>query len=90
VKEPRDPRGSQLFAPQFARTLVDLNNCLPEQISDHSPITVDLPFKEPASSTQRNAWRCQLVDPLLVFPKVLMAFEMVIIRCLPPAQIHGP
>ena len=47
LKTPRDPKGSFLFAPQFPRTLVDLNNCLPVAISDHSPMTVDLPFKEP-------------------------------------------
>jgi len=45
--EPRDTNGSYLFAPHFARTLIDLNNCLPEPISDHSPMTVDLPFREP-------------------------------------------
>ena len=48
LRDPRDPKGSYLFAPHFARTLSDLNNCLPEPISDHSPITVDLPFQEPA------------------------------------------
>ncbi|HEX4771683.1 MAG TPA: endonuclease/exonuclease/phosphatase family protein [Bryobacteraceae bacterium] len=47
VKEPRDTNGSYLFAPHFPRTLADLNNCLPEPISDHSPMTVDLPFREP-------------------------------------------
>jgi len=46
-RDPRDPKGSYRFAPHFARTLSDLNNCLPEPISDHSPITVDLPFREP-------------------------------------------
>jgi endonuclease/exonuclease/phosphatase family metal-dependent hydrolase len=46
-KDPRDTNGSYLFEPHFARTLTDLNNCLPEPISDHSPITVDLPFREP-------------------------------------------
>ena len=34
-------------ATTVARTLLDLNNCLPEPISDHSPMTVDLPFGEP-------------------------------------------
>lgn len=48
TKEPRDTSGSYLFAPHFPRTLSDLNNCLPEPISDHSPITVDLPFREPS------------------------------------------
>jgi endonuclease/exonuclease/phosphatase family metal-dependent hydrolase len=53
VKTPRDPKGSYLFAPHFARTLYDLNNCLPEPISDHSPITVDLPFEESTGLTRR-------------------------------------
>jgi endonuclease/exonuclease/phosphatase family metal-dependent hydrolase len=48
VESPRDLKGPYLFAPHFARTMVDLNNCLPEPISDHSPMTVDLPFHEPA------------------------------------------
>jgi endonuclease/exonuclease/phosphatase family metal-dependent hydrolase len=47
IKEPRDENGPYIFAPHFSRTLVDLNNCLPEPLSDHSPITVDLPFHEP-------------------------------------------
>jgi len=46
---PRDAKGSYVLAPHFARTLSDLNNSLPEPISDHSPMTVDLPFHEPAS-----------------------------------------
>jgi endonuclease/exonuclease/phosphatase family metal-dependent hydrolase len=47
LENPRDPQGAYVFAPHFARTLTDLNNCLPEPISDHSPMTVDLPFHEP-------------------------------------------
>jgi endonuclease/exonuclease/phosphatase family metal-dependent hydrolase len=47
LDNPRDVRGPYLFAPHFARTMGDLNNCLPEPISDHSPMTVDLPFNEP-------------------------------------------
>jgi endonuclease/exonuclease/phosphatase family metal-dependent hydrolase len=58
IKEPRDLKGSFLFAPHFARTFYDLNNCLPEPISDHSPMTVDLPFHEPtglrASGAQKQ------------------------------------
>jgi endonuclease/exonuclease/phosphatase family metal-dependent hydrolase len=45
-EQPRGNKGSYLFAPAFPRTLVDLNNCPPEPISDHSPMTVDLPFKD--------------------------------------------
>ena len=48
LENPRDPKGSDVLAPHFARTLSDLNNSLPEPISDHSPMTVDLPFHEPA------------------------------------------
>jgi len=54
IKEPRDPNGSYAFAPHFPRTLADLNNCLPEPISDHSPITVDLPFGEPKALTAKS------------------------------------
>lgn len=47
LDKPRNLKGSYLFAPHFAQTMSDLNNCLPEPISDHSPMTVDLPFNEP-------------------------------------------
>jgi len=48
IDTPRDAKGPYLFAPHFARTLVNLNNCPPEPIADHSPMTVDLPFGEPS------------------------------------------
>jgi endonuclease/exonuclease/phosphatase family metal-dependent hydrolase len=51
LDKPRDPNGSFVFAPHFARSMGDLNNCPPEPISDHSPMTVDLPFHEPANMT---------------------------------------
>jgi endonuclease/exonuclease/phosphatase family metal-dependent hydrolase len=44
----RDPNGSYIFAPHFARTLTDLNNSTVESLADHSPITIDLPFHAPA------------------------------------------
>jgi endonuclease/exonuclease/phosphatase family metal-dependent hydrolase len=47
LQSPRDPQGPFVFSPHFARTMSDLNNSLPEPISDHSPMTVDLPFHEP-------------------------------------------
>jgi hypothetical protein len=46
LEQPRQTKGSYLFAPAFPRTLVDLNNCPPTPMSDHSPMTVDLPFKD--------------------------------------------
>ena len=57
LEQPRDTNGSYLFAPAFPRTMVDLNNCPPEPISDHSPMTVDLPFNDgsvtaPAGNTR--------------------------------------
>jgi len=48
IDTPRDAKGPYLFAPHFARTLVNLNNCPPEPIADHSPMTIDLPFSEPS------------------------------------------
>jgi len=47
LTSPRDVKGSYIFAPHFGRTLTDLNNSTPEPLSDHSPMTVDLPFQEP-------------------------------------------
>jgi hypothetical protein len=41
----------------LGRTLVNLNNCLPLRISDHSPITVDLPFAEPTRLASRGEGR---------------------------------
>jgi endonuclease/exonuclease/phosphatase family metal-dependent hydrolase len=54
LDSPRDLEGSYLFAPHYARTMVDLNNCLPEPISDHSPMTVDLPFHEPTNLSHKE------------------------------------
>jgi endonuclease/exonuclease/phosphatase family metal-dependent hydrolase len=48
LEKPRDQKGSYLFAPHFPHTLADLNSSTPEPLSDHSPITVDLPFHEPS------------------------------------------
>jgi endonuclease/exonuclease/phosphatase family metal-dependent hydrolase len=48
IASPRDAKGTYQFAPHFARTLVNLNNAPPEPIADHSAMTIDLPFNEPA------------------------------------------
>ena len=48
LENPRDQKGSYAFAPHFARTLIDLNDYPPVPMADHSPITIDLPFQEPA------------------------------------------
>jgi endonuclease/exonuclease/phosphatase family metal-dependent hydrolase len=43
----RKPGGKYQFAPFFAWTLLELNNAPDESLSDHAPITVDLPLTEP-------------------------------------------
>jgi endonuclease/exonuclease/phosphatase family metal-dependent hydrolase len=48
IDSPRNAKAPYLFAPHFARTLVNLNNCPPDPIADHSPMTIDLPFTEPS------------------------------------------
>ncbi len=46
-------QGNQLMAPEFARTMQSLNTGPPERISDHAPITVDLPLPpRPAAATR--------------------------------------
>lgn len=45
--DPRTPGGKYQFAPHFARTLVELNNAPEQSLSDHFPLTIDLPLTEP-------------------------------------------
>jgi endonuclease/exonuclease/phosphatase family metal-dependent hydrolase len=46
-KDPRDEKGPYRFAPHFPHTLSSVNYAFAERISDHNPISVDLPFQEP-------------------------------------------
>lgn len=41
------PGGSYKFAPHFARTLQEMTDAPDESLSDHFPITVDIPLTEP-------------------------------------------
>jgi hypothetical protein len=54
IDTPRDAKGPYQFAPHFARTLINLNNCPPEQIADHSPMTIDLPFSVPTELSHKE------------------------------------
>jgi hypothetical protein len=49
LTDPHDTKQPYRFAPYFGRTLRELDQSIPERISDHSPITVDLPLSEPPS-----------------------------------------
>jgi endonuclease/exonuclease/phosphatase family metal-dependent hydrolase len=44
---PRSSRQPLKFAPTYPTTMQELNNSEPDRISDHPPITVDLPLTEP-------------------------------------------
>jgi len=46
------PGGSYKFAPHFGRTLQELNEAPDVPLSDHSPITVDIPLLEPPKAEQ--------------------------------------
>ena len=52
AKDSEKPGGKYQFAPHFARTLMELNSAPVDNLSDHAPITVDLPLKEPPSMQQ--------------------------------------
>jgi endonuclease/exonuclease/phosphatase family metal-dependent hydrolase len=49
VEHPRDAKQPYRFAPHAGRTLHRLNFAPSDRISDHSPMTVDLPLQEPRS-----------------------------------------
>ncbi|HEX4748879.1 MAG TPA: endonuclease/exonuclease/phosphatase family protein [Bryobacteraceae bacterium] len=44
LAKPKDKNGTDLFAPHYGRTLKVLNHSIPQRISDHNPMTVDLPL----------------------------------------------
>ena len=47
AEDPRNEKGPYRFAPHFAQTLSAVNYAFAERLSDHDPISVDLPFNEP-------------------------------------------
>jgi hypothetical protein len=49
LNDPRDQFQPHRFAPHFGRTLTDLTEGPKNRISDHSPLIVDLPLREPPS-----------------------------------------
>jgi hypothetical protein len=52
---------SYAFAPHFPLTMRDLNKAVPDGVSDHAPITVDLPLSDPS-------WQPKLVGSLGHYP----------------------
>ncbi|MGA6983656.1 MAG: endonuclease/exonuclease/phosphatase family protein [Candidatus Sulfotelmatobacter sp.] len=52
IENPRNPGQSYQFAPHFPITMRELNNSVEERISDHPPMTVDLPLAEPSHLAQ--------------------------------------
>ncbi|MGH9673035.1 MAG: hypothetical protein ACRD44_07620, partial [Bryobacteraceae bacterium] len=47
VKAPKAGGANYRFAPHYAVTMQELNEAAPDRISDHCPISVDLPFATP-------------------------------------------
>jgi hypothetical protein len=51
--KPDDRRQPLKWAPHFARTLQEMNDLGGDRLSDHAPMTVDLPFTEPPTGRGR-------------------------------------
>ncbi|MCB1018374.1 MAG: endonuclease/exonuclease/phosphatase family protein [Bryobacterales bacterium] len=47
IESPRDSTQTYRFAPHYPRTMEAVNYALEERLSDHCPISADLPFEEP-------------------------------------------
>jgi hypothetical protein len=47
LSSPENHAEPYLFAPHFARTMETVNYSIEDRISDHNPISLDLPFGEP-------------------------------------------
>jgi hypothetical protein len=52
LKKPTDYHGSYRFAPHFGRTFAEVNEVVPDRISDHRPLIVDLPLGETSLKTK--------------------------------------
>jgi hypothetical protein len=47
IENPRQPPQAGLFTPHFPETMRELNESVDQRISDHAPLTVDLPLTKP-------------------------------------------
>ncbi len=54
LKNSTGEKNSYLFAPHFGRTLDLVNRLLPERLSDHRPMIVDLPLAEPTPTAKNR------------------------------------
>jgi endonuclease/exonuclease/phosphatase family metal-dependent hydrolase len=54
VDDPRRTKQSFRFAPHFPVTMRELNEAVKDRISDHPPMTVDLPLTEPTGESRRE------------------------------------
>lgn len=52
ITRPRDNKQNYFFAPEFPATMRELNRAVPERISDHPPITLDLPLTSSPETPQ--------------------------------------
>jgi len=55
LRDPHDDEGPYRFAPHFARSMASVNYALAARLSDHNPISVDLPFEEPTRLKSNKA-----------------------------------
>ncbi len=53
LSTPDDKSGSYRFAPHFGRTFSEVNESVPNRISDHRPLIVDLPLSEPVFDEEK-------------------------------------
>jgi endonuclease/exonuclease/phosphatase family metal-dependent hydrolase len=54
IENSRSPREPYRFAPHFALTMREVNYSLKERLSDHNPISVELPFNEPGEVNRKT------------------------------------
>jgi endonuclease/exonuclease/phosphatase family metal-dependent hydrolase len=55
IDDPRRAEQSYRFAPHFPLTMRELNDSVADRISDHPPVTVDLPLTEPPTEPTQAA-----------------------------------
>jgi endonuclease/exonuclease/phosphatase family metal-dependent hydrolase len=54
IEDGRSRREPYRFAPHFPLTMREVNYCLKERLSDHNPVSADLPFQEPGEVNRKG------------------------------------
>jgi endonuclease/exonuclease/phosphatase family metal-dependent hydrolase len=69
--DPRATGQANLFTPYFPQTMRELNEAVPDRVSDHAPMTVDLALFESTDTATQSSKHLQVLDKSVTSPASL-------------------